>query len=230
MPKLYPDLFMPRLIYVAADLAVLSWIAAWVLIGDVVYNAVMTLDVIGRGVIATGQKVNDAITQIQQAVAGLPLGVGPALRDAINPVHTIPSTMLATGYDELQVIQHLALLLSAVVAVAPVLAAVATFIPWRIRASREFRSLDKLLRRPGANSVSTTMQVLAARALYTLPYHRLLQFSADPIREWREGRFYNLARAAMAVEGLDVRRYLRRMEGLAPLPLEHDLPTIGDEQ
>jgi len=81
--------------------------------------------------------------------------------------------------------------------------------------------------------------VLAARAIYTMPYDRLLAYSPDPISEWREGRYYNLARATMSEEGLDVRRYLRRVEGLAPLPEPHphnhphnhprNLPTIGEE-
>ncbi len=247
LPKFYPDLWWPRLGYLLADGMALLWIAVWYHIGSTIYYAVMTLSVIANGVIATGNNVNGALSQLQRDVAGLPL-VGSPLRDAIAPLHGIPKALIAQGYDELQAIQHLALLLAVIVAGVPILAAVLNYIPWRVRKTRGFRSLNRLLHRPGANAVSTTMQVLAGRAIYTLPYDRLLAYSPDPIAEWREGRFYNLARATMAEEGLDVRRYLRRMEGLAPLPAPDaaasegpqarsdahgptdDLPIIGDDR
>src|SRR5690349_21251723 len=97
-PKLYPDLWWPRLGYIAADTAILLWIAFWLHIGNVVYNAVMTLSIIAYGVIATGQKVNDAVQQIQQAVNNLP-AIGSGLRDALNPLHNIPQGLIAQGHS-----------------------------------------------------------------------------------------------------------------------------------
>jgi len=229
LPKLYPDLWLPRLGYILADLAVLLWLAVWVNIGLTVYNAVMTLSIIADGVIATGQKLNDVIAQIQQGVSGL-VFVGPKLHDALNPLYGIPSALITQGQSELVAIHNLAVLLGSVVAGIPIVITLFRFIPWRVRKTRGFRYLNRLLRTPGATAVTTTMQVLAGRALYTLPYDRLLHYSADPIAEWREGRYYNLARATMAEEGLDVRRYLRRVQGLAPPPEPVDVPTIQDEE
>ena len=224
---LYPDLARSRLGYVVADLAALLWVAAWLYAGDLVYHAVMTLSSIAGGVITVGQQVNDAVSHVQQAVGRLPL-VGPALGDDLNPLHGVPHAVITTGRQELQAIHHLALLLGGVVAGVPLLAVALIYLPLRRRKARSFRSLARMVRQPGANAVSATMQVLAARALYTLPYDRLLRYSRDPIGEWREGRYYNLARAAMAEEGLDVQRYLRRVEGLTVPPEPHHLPTIGD--
>jgi len=232
--KLYPDLMAPRLGYILADTAALLWVVLWLSIGDFVYNAVMTLQSIGNGLVANGNSVNSAVTRLQNDVATLPL-VGSNLRDAFNALHGPPQTLIQTGNDELQAVAHLATTLGVVVAAIPILIALLNFIPWRVRRTRGFRNLDHMLRQPGAGAVSTTMQVLAGRAIYTLPYDRLLDYSSDPIREWREGRYYNLARATMAEEGLDVRRYLRRVEGLTPLPEPrphkhpHNLPTIGDD-
>jgi hypothetical protein len=228
LPKLYPDLPLPRLGYIVADLIVLFWIAAWVFVGNAVYNAVMTLSIIANGVITTGQKVNDAVNEVQQSLSNVPLA-GGGLHDALTPLHRIPAWLIVQGHDELQAIQQLAWILAVIVAGVPLLAALLVFIPWRIRKTSGFRNLDRLLHTPGASSVTATMQVLAARALYTLPYDRLLHYSADPIGEWRAGRHYNLARAVLAEEGLEMRRYLRRLEGLPPVPDLHDLPLIQDD-
>ena len=172
--KLYPDLLMPRLGYILADLAALLWVALWVYVGDTVYNAILTLQAIGQGLIHNGQAVDDAVTQLQNAVSGYPFGIGPNLRDAFNSLHGPPQALIQTGNGELQAVANLATLLGVVVAVIPILIVLLQFIPWRIRRTRGFRNLDYKLRQPGAGAVSTTMQVLAARAIYTMPYDRLL--------------------------------------------------------
>ena len=229
--KLYPDLLMARLGYVLSDLGLLLWIVLWLFIGSVVYNAIMTLAAFGNAAISAGHTVHNAIGQVQQGIAGLPLGIGDALRGSLNPLYGIPDNLVVSGQNEIVAVQHLAFLLAVIVAAVPLLAGLLTYIPWRVRKTRGFRSLNRMLLRPGANSVATTMQVLAARALYTLPYDELLRYSPDPIGEWREGRHYNLARATLEVEGLDLRRYLRRLEDLAPLPAPHNMGAIkGDEQ
>ena len=92
---LYPDLARSRLGYVVADLVALLWVAAWLYAGDLVYHAVMTLSSIAGGVITVGQQVNDAVSQVQQAVGSLPL-VGPSLRDDLNPLHGVPRAVIAT--------------------------------------------------------------------------------------------------------------------------------------
>ena len=230
--KLYPELPMARLGYVLADLAALLWVILWLYVGDAVYTSLIALQAIGNGLIKNGRAVDNAVSQLQSAVNNLPL-IGSNLRDAFGPLHGPPHALIQTGQGELLYVSHLATLLGVVVAAVPILIALLFFIPWRVRRTRDFHNLAYMLHRPGAGSVTTTMQVLAARAIYTLPYDQLLAYSPDPIGEWREGRYYNLARAAMAAEGLDVRRYLRRVEGMGGLPPSadepHNLPTTGDE-
>jgi len=229
--RIYPDRLAPLLGYILADLGVILWIALCLFVGRVIYLAVMTLGIVGAGLIATGRRANDAITQVQQGISGLPLGIGDTLRNALTPLHGIPGGIVATGYNELRVVQHLSLVLSVVVAGLPLLGALLWYVPWRLRKTRGFRNLDRLLRRPGAGAAPATLQVLAGRAIYTLPYDRLLAYSPDPIGEWREGRYYNLARATMAAEGLDLRRYLRRVEGAPTSPPRVDeLPVIEDTE
>src|SRR5437763_12444697 len=104
---LYPDLARSRLGYVVADLAAVLWVAAWLYAGDLVYHAVMTLSSIAGGVITVGQQVNDAVSQVQQAVGSLPL-VGPGLRDDLNPLHGVRRAVIATGCQERQGVHHMA--------------------------------------------------------------------------------------------------------------------------
>src|SRR5919204_4786403 len=82
---LYPDLARSRLGYVVADLAALLWVAAWLYAGDLVYHGVMPLSAIADGVIAVGQRVNDAVSHLQHAVGSLPL-VGPRPGQRSQPV------------------------------------------------------------------------------------------------------------------------------------------------
>jgi len=244
MIKFYPDLPVPRLGYILADTLALLWVAACVWLGVHVYDAVMLLAVIANGIVATGQQLGVGLSNVQGSVAGLPV-VGSGLHDALGSLSGIPGSIIAQGQADLDAIQRLALVLGVSIGGAPLVVMLLRFIPWRIAKTRGFRNLDHLLRQPGARAVSTTMQVLAGRAIYTLPYDELLRYSPDPIAEWREGRYYNLARATMAVEGLDVRGYLHRMEGVAlpeeptprtpervyhrPMLEEGDIPVHGDE-
>lgn len=231
LPKLYPDLPVPLIGYLLADAMALLWAAGCYLVGDAIYRAIMTLSIIATTVEATGRRLDELTRQIEQTLGNVPL-VGSDLRPVPSPLHNLAHGLVGQGQQELAAIQHVALLLGLAVGGIPLLVMLLVFIPWRVRKTRQFRALDRMLRQPGAGAVATTMQVLAGRALYTLPYAQLLEYCADPIGEWREGRYYNLARATMAREGLDLRRYLRRAEGLAPLPepVHYELPTIDDEE
>jgi hypothetical protein len=121
---------------------------------------------------------------------------------------------VAQGQQELVAIGNLAWLMGVLVAAVPVCVALWRYLPWRIGVTRSGHHLDAILRQPGATEVLATLQVLAGRAIYTLPYDRLVQYTPDPIGAWHSGRYYPLARAALAEEGLDLERYLRRR----PLP------------
>lgn len=225
---MYPDLWGPRIGYVLADLCAVLWAVLWAYIGSTIYHTIMTLSVIANGVIAAGRTLNDAISQVQRDVAGLPL-IGANLRDALNPLHNVPASLITTGQHALVAIHNVALLLGVVVGGVPLLVLLITYIPWRIRKTRGFRNLNRMLRQPGARAIPETLQVLAGRAIYTLPYERLLQFSPDPIGEWRDGRYFNLARATMAEEGLSVQRYMRRNAAFQPPVLGEPHATPEDQ-
>jgi hypothetical protein len=51
------------------------------------------------------------------------------------------------------------------------------------------------------------LEILAGRAIYTMPYNRLLEYSANPAEDWYLRRFEPLARAELERHGLSVERY-----------------------
>jgi len=51
------------------------------------------------------------------------------------------------------------------------------------------------------------LEILAGRAIYTLPYGQLLAYSHNPAEDWYLRRFEPLARAELEHHGLSVERY-----------------------
>jgi hypothetical protein len=58
------------------------------------------------------------------------------------------------------------------------------------------------------------LEILAGRAIYTLPYNQLLAYSANPAEDWYLRRFEPLARAELERHGLSVDRYFGDQQAL----------------
>lgn len=71
------------------------------------------------------------------------------------------------------------------------------------------RTVRRALSRP--ELTSQVLEVLAGRALYTLPYHQLLRSSSNPVEDWCARRFEPLARAELERHGLTVERYFEQL-------------------
>lgn len=207
--KLYPDLARPRWRTILADLAVLAGVIGALALGRAVYRAILTLDVIATTAISDGQQAGLALSRLTQDIATLPL-VGATLQADLSPVQRIPRTLTATGYREAHAIDHLAALSGIVVAVVPLLVLAVTYLPWRVRTVRMLSALDHMLRELDTHAHASAIEALAGRALYTLPYAWLVDYTPDPLGDWRAGHYDNLARATLAREGLDLTRYLNR--------------------
>jgi len=207
--KLYPDLARPRWRTFLADLAVLMRVVGAVALGRAVSAAILTLDVIATTTITDGQQAGMAFARVQRDIGSLPL-VGATLRGDLSPVRSIPRDLTATGYREAHAIGHLAALIGTVVVAVPLLTLAVTYLPWRVRTIRAWSKLDDMLRQPGADAHAPTVRALAGRALYTVPYARLVKYTPDPLGDWRAGHYENLARATLAREGLDLTHYLDR--------------------
>jgi len=103
----------------------------------------------------------------------------------------------------------LALILAIVVAGIPIVLALMVFLPKRVRLIYDMQGVHVTLRRALARPELTgqMLEILAGRAIYTMPYHRLLAYSRNPAEDWYLRRFEPLARAELESHGLSVERY-----------------------
>lgn len=208
--RLYPDLFSRRFAWMLADLVVVGWIYLSVRAGLWVNNLVLQLDALAQGVIKAGKTFDSWIASFEQ---GIPNNV-PYLSDFLhNTAEGLKShsgdPLISAGLAGSHGIHLLALILGIIVATVPIFFALLIWLPRRLRLIADMRGVHVTLRRALARPELTPqmLEILAGRAIYTLPYSRLLAYSENPAEDWYLRRFEPLARAELERHGLTVERY-----------------------
>jgi hypothetical protein len=208
--RLYPDVYGRRFAWMLADLVMLAWIYLCVQAGLWVNNLVLQLDALAQGVINAGKTFDSWILSFEQ---GVPNGV-PYLSDFLHrtgealKIHSGDS-LIAAGRAGSHGVHLLALILAIMVAAIPLLFALVIFLPRRLRLIADMRGIHVTLRRAlvRPEMAPQMLEILAGRAIYTLPYNRLLAYSQNPAEDWYMRRFEPLARAELERHGLSVERY-----------------------
>ncbi|HXM53366.1 MAG TPA: hypothetical protein VN913_08825 [Candidatus Binatus sp.] len=208
--RLYPDVYGRRFAWMLADLLMLAWIYLCVRAGLWVNNLVLQLDALAQGVINAGKTFDSWILSFEQ---GIPNSV-PYLSDFLHrtaealKVHSGDS-LISAGQAGSRGIHLLALILAIIVTTVPLLFALIIFVPRRLRLIVDMRGIHVTVRRALAQPelAPQMLEILAGRAIYTLPYNRLLEYSRNPAEDWYLRRFEPLARAEMERHGLSVERY-----------------------
>lgn len=215
--RLYPDLFSRRFAWMLADLVVVGWIYLSVRAGLWVNNLVLQLDALAQGVIKAGKTFDSWIASFEQ---GIPNNV-PYLSDFLhNTAEGLKShsgdPLISAGLAGSHGIHLLALILGIIVATVPIFFALLIWLPRRLRLIADMRGVHVTLRRALARPELTPqmLEILAGRAIYTLPYSRLLAYSENPAEDWYLRRFEPLARAELERHGLTVERYFRTRPAL----------------
>lgn len=208
--RLYPDIYSRRFAWMLADLVMVAWIYLCIRAGLWVNNLVLQLDALAQGVINAGKTFDSWILSFEQ---GIPNGV-PYLSDFLHRTAEALKThsgdpLISAGMAGSRGVHLLALILGIVVAAVPLVFALAIFLPRRLRLLADMRGIHVTLRRALARPELTPqmLEILAGRAIYTLPYHRLLAYSRNPAEDWYMRRFEPLARAELERHGLTVERY-----------------------
>ncbi|MDQ6883214.1 MAG: hypothetical protein M3077_03095 [Candidatus Dormibacteraeota bacterium] len=208
--RLYPDLYGRRFAWMFADLFVLAWIFVWVQAGLFVQRLVLQLDALAQGVIKAGTTFDSWIRSFDQSIPG---GV-PYLSDFLHRTAAALKThsgdsLISAGQAGSHAVHLLALILAIVVAAIPIVLMLMVFLPKRVRLIYDMQGVHVTLRRALARPELTPqmLEILAGRAIYTLPYHRLLAYSHNPAEDWYLRRFEPLARAELERHGLSVERY-----------------------
>ena len=208
--RLYPDLYGRRFAWMFADLLMLAWIYLCVKAGLWVNNLVLQLDALAQGVINAGKTFDSWILSFDQ---GIPNGV-PYLSDFLHrtaaalKIHSGDS-LISAGQAGSRGVHLLALILGIMVTAIPLFFALWIYVPRRVRLIYDMRGVHVTLRRALARPelAPQMLEILAGRAIYTLPYNRLLEYSRNPAEDWYLRRFEPLARAELERHGLSVERY-----------------------
>lgn len=215
--RIYPDVYGRRFTWMLADVAIVALIYLSVRAGLWVNNLILQLDALAQGVINAGKTFDSWIRSFEQ---GIPNGV-PYLSDFLHKTaqalkaHSGDS-LISAGLAGSHGIHLLALILGVIVAAIPILFGLMIWLPRRLRLITDMRGVHVTLKRALAQPELTPqmLEILAGRAIYTLPYNRLLAYSQNPAEDWYLRRFEPLARAELERHGLSVDRYFGGLPAL----------------
>ena len=189
---------------VLADVVVLLWVAGWIAMGVAVSHEVSNLSQMSDTVVGGGRAVRQtgrALRSLEQ----IPF-VGDAIRSRIEPVlgqiDAAGRQAIESGRDSTASIEALSTQLGLSVALIPSIPILALYVPLRVSRAREVRAVRRAARRHGSDPAFE--EYLARRAVQRLPFHKLLEVSANPWRDLEEGRHRALADAEL--ERLGIRR------------------------
>jgi len=201
--RLYPDLPRQQTSLFARDALVVLALLLFALIGVTVHDAVDRLAVLGTGVREAGTSVQHGFDAAGDAIDGTPL-VGGTLGDAFRGVGEGTGGNVADlGRSGENAVHRLANILGLLVFGLPTVVLLGFYLPGRVRTIRRLTAADRVLR-AGVSPERT--RLLAMRAVFSLPYAQLLEYSPDPFGDLEAGRYDALAAAVADDAGLQLPR------------------------
>jgi hypothetical protein len=202
---------------VLADTVVTGWTIAWALLGWLIYQTVLGLEVIANGITSTGATFNSWIASFRHAVPGGIPYLTQFLLDTADALRKYSGDpLVSAGHQVHDAIIQLAIVLALLVAVPPILLVLVPYGAWRWRDMREVGAALAFVRIASMTGrADQARAVLAYRAVSVLSFRQLMSASADPVGDIAERRYDRLANAMLKRAGLDPAR-------LAP----SDLPEL----
>jgi hypothetical protein len=202
MVKIWSELPTRRLKEQVADVATLGWVVFWGTIAWQLFSFLAGFAVAGRAVRSGGQTMIDSGRDLGASLAGLPL-VGAQARDIAQTAFLRAGGPLADFGTELeQFIMVVAIAISVLLAVVTLAPWLSRYLPWRLERLRRLRAAHRVIRSAPDISEREVQRLLAMRALTTLEYGTLLEYSPDPFGDFASGRHDRLAKAELAQVGL----------------------------
>jgi hypothetical protein len=180
------------------DAAVLAWVllAAW--LGRAVHRAVSSLAAPGRELEEAGDGLTTGLSGAADRLGGVP-GVGGGLRAPLDAAAGAGEVLARAGTAQQDAVGTLALVLGLAVAGLPIAAALAGWLPGRLRWSREATA---------ARALAGDVELLALRAAASAPLRDLTRLGPAPVTRWRAGD----EAAGRALADLELRRLGLRAE------------------
>ena len=197
--RFYPDVPEQRWGLVFRDAALVLALVVFAKLGLIVHDAVDKLAVLGEGVESAGNSVTGGFDSAAEAVDGTPV-VGDELADGLRSAGEGSGGEAAElGRDGAGAAHDLADLLGLIVFVLPASMLLLWRLPPRIAKLRRMNAAASVLRDPVAPG---RLELVAARAAFSLPYGTLLRYTKDPLGDLQAGRYDALVRAELAESGL----------------------------
>ena len=180
------------------DVLLLLWVAMWIAIGVLAANELRDLRSLSDTVVGAGTALEQTGRALE-TIGEVPLvGEGPG--ELGRRVRDSAAEVQAAGQSSSQSIGNLSVLLGLAIGVIPAMPVLGFYLPLRLRRAREAQAVADRLADRGLDA--GLGELLARRAIHTLPYHVLQAVSADPVEDLRAGRFDRLAQAELRRLGL----------------------------
>src|SRR5260370_4020973 len=140
MIKLYPDRTGAALVRVFADLIATGWTLGWAVLGFLICQTVMGLEVIANGITSTGTTFNSWIKQFHDAVPGGIPGVTDFLLKAADALRKYSGDpLVSAGHQVHDAIIQVALVLASLAPLPPIRLALPPYGACRRRRPADLR-------------------------------------------------------------------------------------------
>ena len=190
---------------VIADAATALWVIFWATIAIQLYSILSGIARAARLIRDGGVNLRAAGVDISANASGIPV-VGDQLSAAVKSSITASATPFIDFGSELETLGIVvAITIALLVLAVPLVPWLFKYLPWRIARFRRVRAAHKVTRSKNLPA-GFGEKLLASRAIYSLDYQTLLDYSSDPFGDFARGRYDRLAEAELATVGLRLRR------------------------
>lgn len=176
----YAETPLRRTRQVLGDLAVLAWVAAWVLVGRWVYDLINALAAPARPLRSAGTGLSERMSDVAARITEVPL-VGDDLTAPFTGAAGVGTDLVAAGDSLETAVDRVAWVVSLLAAGTPIVLVFVGYLLLRWLGARRTTALARGRDRPHAQ------ELLALRALVHQPPRRLQGVTADPLGAWRSG-------------------------------------------
>ncbi|MFV0406349.1 MAG: hypothetical protein ACK5LN_05945 [Propioniciclava sp.] len=163
---------------IAADLFVVIWAIAWWSLGQLLSNLLRALARTTDAAASATANVRDQLTEVTDVFEGIPLA-GERLAGIFAELAEVAQTLATATDGPGDALVQAATWTGWLTFLVPTCLLVLIWLPRRLRFARNARALLAIAERPGSQDL------LALRALATLPPTELAQLDGDPVAAWR---------------------------------------------
>lgn len=178
--KLYADRPVRFTRQLVADALFVSWLLAWVWIGNVVHDGTLALADPGHRIEASATSLAESMTEAGGVLDDLPL-VGDSAATPFDKASEASTSLAEAGAAEVRAVERLAFWLGLSIALIPILVVTAFYLPGRLRFLREATAGQRFI------DAEADEELFALRAMANQPMHVLARVSDDPVGAWRRG-------------------------------------------